>query len=81
MQVGLQSGKQGKRCGNTEPSRCRKEADALGGCGAIKVVGHPEAIAVAKGANVAGGEAFASYVLGPEGQATLARYQSAATPR
>jgi molybdate transport system substrate-binding protein len=31
-------------------------------------------IAVAKGANAAGGEAFASYVLGPEGQATLARY-------
>jgi molybdate transport system substrate-binding protein len=31
-------------------------------------------IAVAKGSNAAGGEAFVSYVLGPEGQATLARY-------
>ncbi len=44
-------------------------------------------IAVAKGANAAGGEAFASYVLGPEGQATLARYgflpptQMSAAPR
>ena len=31
-------------------------------------------IAVARGSNAAGGEAFVSYVLGPEGQATLARY-------
>jgi molybdate transport system substrate-binding protein len=31
-------------------------------------------IAVAKGANPAGGEAFVSYVLGPEGQATLAKW-------
>jgi molybdate transport system substrate-binding protein len=32
------------------------------------------AIAVSKGTNSAGGEAFVSYVLGPEGQATLARW-------
>jgi molybdate transport system substrate-binding protein len=31
-------------------------------------------IAVAKGSNSAGGEAFVSYVLGPEGQATLAKW-------
>jgi len=31
-------------------------------------------IAVAKGANSAGGEAFVSYVLGPDGQATLAKW-------
>jgi molybdate transport system substrate-binding protein len=31
-------------------------------------------IAVAKGGNSAGGEAFVSYVLGPEGQAALARW-------
>lgn len=31
-------------------------------------------IAVAKGANSAGGEAFVSYVLGPEGQSTLAKW-------
>ena len=31
-------------------------------------------IAVAKGANAAGGEAFVDYVLGPDGQATLAKW-------
>jgi len=31
-------------------------------------------IAVAKGANSAGGEAFTNYVLGPDGQATLAKW-------
>src|SRR5262249_14875409 len=31
-------------------------------------------IAVAKGGNAAGGEAWVNYVLGPEGQATLARW-------
>src|SRR5258708_18948029 len=31
-------------------------------------------IAVAKGDNAAGGEAFASYVVGPQGQATLAKW-------
>jgi molybdate transport system substrate-binding protein len=31
-------------------------------------------IAVAKGNNASGGEAFASYVLGPDGQATLAKW-------
>jgi molybdate transport system substrate-binding protein len=31
-------------------------------------------IAVAKGSNSAGGEAFVSYILGPDGQATLARW-------
>ena len=31
-------------------------------------------IAVAKGSNAAGGEAFVAYVLGPDGQATLARW-------
>jgi molybdate transport system substrate-binding protein len=31
-------------------------------------------IAVAKGANPSGGEAFAAYVVGPEGQATLAKW-------
>jgi len=31
-------------------------------------------IAVAKGNNAAGGEAFVAYVLGPDGQATLAKW-------
>jgi molybdate transport system substrate-binding protein len=37
-------------------------------------------IAVAKGGNAAGGEAFVSYVLGPEGQAALAKWGFLAPP-
>ena len=38
-------------------------------------------IAVAKGNNAAGGEAFVAYVLGPDGQATLAKWGFLTPPR